>query len=628
MNAAQTTGAAAVWVLGSVIAVDPAGWYPFGPSKWLVVSTGVCALAATTLATSRVTVVPRVQLAMVGLVAVMALAAVWALDAGYAWTGTPERHFGVVTWTLLAVAFAVGVNLVQPARLLWGIAAAGAALGVAATAEALGWEPRVFDVDDRLSATFGSPAYLGAAVAVLLPIAVGIALDTTLARRLRSLAAIGTPLLVVAVLGSGARAAWLGLTLAAFSAGWRQRRKLVPRYSARVWTLAAAVVVITGAAVVVLSPVGPRLSAAFDADAPGGSGRLDEWRVATRVARNHLALGVGPEGYRIAFADGVDADYERSHGRTPAPDRAHSTPLDVLLTGGLAALVIWSACVVLVGRHVWRALGDDRVWIAGVAAALVAHFGGLMVLFPLAEIEPIVWLLAGVVVAGTARPHERRVWVISRSAVTIAAGAALVALAAGITDVVADRRAHRAVDARSRGDAEAAFVHASSAASLRPDELRLHLLKAETARAADRGIVVALDAIDDARAVSPLDPIVVTRRAALLVDRAEATLVPEHAAEATAALADSLRNDPLNAELRVLEGRAARIRFDDDAAEQAWLTAEDLAPQRPTPAAYLALLYVDQGRNAAARDAIGRASKIAPDDPFVRAVRAKVEESS
>ena len=76
---------------------------------------------------------------------------------------TPERHFGVVTWLLLAAAFFVGVNLARPVWLWWGIAAAGAVVGLSASAEALGWEPRVFDVDDRLSGTYGSPAYLGAA---------------------------------------------------------------------------------------------------------------------------------------------------------------------------------------------------------------------------------------------------------------------------------------------------------------------------------------------------------------------------------------------------------------------------------------------------------------------------------
>ena len=204
MSIPRTTVAAAIWVPLVVLAVDPNGWYPFGPSKWLLVSAGVLILGATTtLAAKRVTVVPRVQLIAVVLVAVFALSAAVGIDHTYAWVGTPERHFGVITWALLAVVLFIGINLVRPDLLVWGIAVAGAALGAAATAEAVGWEPRVFDVDDRLSATYGSPAYLGAAVALLVPIVVAATFDGALPRRLRMLAGVSTPLLLVAVLGSG-----------------------------------------------------------------------------------------------------------------------------------------------------------------------------------------------------------------------------------------------------------------------------------------------------------------------------------------------------------------------------------------------------------------------------------------
>jgi len=379
MGAERTTVAAAAWVLLAVLTVDPQGWYPFGPAKWLVVSTGVCALLASTLLARPLTVIPQLQILMLALVGVLAVAAALGLDVRYAWIGTPERHFGFITWLLLAVAFFVGVNLVQPVGLLWGIGAAGFVVGLLSTAEALGWEPRVFAVDDRLSATYGSPAYLGAAVAVLLPLVVSMSFDGSLPRPLRQLAAVATPLLIVAVLGSGARAAWLGLAAASAVVGWRRRHRLVLRYPMRKLIVAGCAATAVGVAIIALSPVGARVASAFDSDAPGGRGRLDEWRVATHVARDHLWLGVGPEGYRIAFAEGVDAAYERAHGRTPAPDRAHSAPIDVLLTGGIGALGLWCVCIVSIARHAWRAFGDDRVWLVGAAAALVAHFVGQLV---------------------------------------------------------------------------------------------------------------------------------------------------------------------------------------------------------------------------------------------------------
>src|SRR3546814_15208205 len=78
--------------------------------------------------------------------------------------------------------------------------------------------------------------------------------------------------------------------------------------------------------------------------------RSEEWRIAARALADHPIAGVGPEGYRIAFADAVDADYQRAHGRDQQPDRAHAAPLDVALAGGLPALAAWFAVMAQIGR--------------------------------------------------------------------------------------------------------------------------------------------------------------------------------------------------------------------------------------------------------------------------------------
>ena len=64
-----------------------------------------------------------------------------------------------------------------------GLLVAGVGVGAVATLEALGWEPDVLDVGSRLTGTFGSSAYLGAATALLLPVALGAALGAGRLRR-------------------------------------------------------------------------------------------------------------------------------------------------------------------------------------------------------------------------------------------------------------------------------------------------------------------------------------------------------------------------------------------------------------------------------------------------------------
>jgi hypothetical protein len=564
----------------SMLAVDPWGWYPFGPVKWALVSTLALAGAALVLRDRPLRVDRRVGLAASALVAWLALAAALGEDPLYAWIGTPERRFGVLTWALCALLLAVGSSLDADRDapvLVRGMLVAGLGVGALATGEALGWEPDVLDVGNRLTGTFGSSAYLGAATALLLPIAVGVALGAG-PRGWRQLAGVASLLLTVAGLGSGARAAWVGLAAAALIAGHAVREQVFAgvrahRRRAALGTLAAAVGAI---AVIVLSPVGSRLADLADDDSAGGRGRVDEWAVAVDVVADHPVVGVGPEGYRTVFDEHVDRGYAVEHGRKVQPDRAHDGPLDLAVAGGLPALLAWLVLAVLVGRALWTSLQEGPGWRRGVAAGLVAHWVGQLLFFPVVELEPVAWLLAGVVLAArparlSARPQPVAVGLLALGAVA--------AVVSGATEVIADHRADDAAAALARGDGRAAIDAAESAADLRPDVVRLHLLAARAALAADQGFQVALGHVDDALDVSPHDPVAELARLTYLVGRAEATRTAAHIEAASGAVERRLRDDRDDPRLWDLAARVAALRGDEAAAEAAHDEAERLAPE-------------------------------------------------
>lgn len=565
----------------ALVAVDPAGWFPFGPVKWLAVSVLVPAGAAVLLARRPLRVAAAPTAAAAALVAWQAAAAAMGEDRFYAWIGTPERHLGVLAWALAALALVAGQSLGTDRErrvVAAGLVAAGVGLGTAAAAEALGWEPAVLDTGDRLSGLVGSPAYLGAAAALLLPALFGVAADRSWARAWRAAAAAATAGLAVAAVGSGARAAWFGLAVAGAATGWAQRARLVRRPRLATGIAVAGVGVL--AVLVVAGPVGARLAGALDAGEPGGRGRLDEWRVAARVIADDPFTGVGPEGYRIAFAGAVDAGYERAHGRDPQPDRAHSAPLDLAATGGVPALAAWLAVTALAGRSVVAALRGDRPWLAGIAAGLVAHAAGSLFLFPVVEIEPVAWLLAGLLVGAVPIDGTpARLRPAPRPALAALGALAALALVAGIADVAADRHARRAADALAAGDGRTAAAAAASATGLRPDAVRLHLLEGR-ARIADRqGFVAGLAAVDRALAVSPDDPVARRERARLLVGRAEATRAPAHVDAARAEVERMLARDPVDSTLWALAAIAADLDGEAGAARRALRRAEDLAPE-------------------------------------------------
>ncbi|MEJ7846321.1 MAG: hypothetical protein WKF93_11820, partial [Acidimicrobiales bacterium] len=200
----------------------------------------------------------------------MAAAAAVGLDPLYGWTGTPERHLGALTWVLLVAALVAG-QVLDAERdgplVATGLAVAALGVGAVATAEALGWEPAVLDAGSRLTGTLGSSAYLGAAVALLAPVAAGIAADGRLARPLRVVAGASLPVLAVAGVGAGARAAWVGLAAADVVLAVARRRAVL-RHPRRAFAGAAGLAA-AAVALAVLSPAGARLGSTFDADEPG-----------------------------------------------------------------------------------------------------------------------------------------------------------------------------------------------------------------------------------------------------------------------------------------------------------------------------------------------------------------------
>ncbi|HVE45371.1 MAG TPA: O-antigen ligase family protein [Acidimicrobiales bacterium] len=606
----------------AVLLVDPRGLAPFGPLKWMAVSAGVLAAAAAVTWGGGMRIVRRPARAWAAFLLVVAVAASRGIDPLYAWIGTPERHLGALTWLLCALAFFVGSSLAEEeGRTLAGSAVAAAAVvGAWAPAEVLGWQPLdLAGGGDRPVGPFGSSAYLGAATLLLGAVALGAALDPAWGRRARIAAAAATAGCGVGLVASGARAAWVGALAAAVGT-------VMARPAARkraIW-LPAAMAVVACAGLAFATGVAGRVPDVVGDDDGGARGRLDEWRVAARVVAANPLLGVGPEGYRIAFGRSVDDAYEKAHGRSPLPDRAHDSLLDVAAAAGLPGLIAYLAVIALTAQMVLRALGRASPWVAGAAAGLVGYFAQSLFLFPLGEIEPLVWLVAGVV-AAQVTAGEELVHLRAPRAVPVAAGAlAAVALVAGSLDVVADRHA-RATLAATPNDGVP--LRPGRAARLRPDALRYRLVAARalSGTGSPSGIDKALKHLDAALRISPRDPVVRSERGRLLLERARRSGSTTHLRTARAALGKLAEDDPRNAEVLLRLGLAEQLSGNGRQAERAWLAAERLAPRSAAASTDLALAYARAGRNAEAAAAARRALARDPTSERARRVLESID---
>jgi O-antigen ligase len=550
-------------VVGSVVVVDPAGLAPFGPAKWWVASTLGFAGVALALRHPTTSCHRRSWWGWLALSGLLTLAALVNGDLKVALLGHPDRHLGVLTWVLFFAVFCAGQQLADSVTTIArGVVLAALALGLYAMWElAFGRPIDVASPTRRLLGPLGSAAYLGAACCLLSPVALGLAMQQAHDRRWRMAGAVGAGMVVVALIGTGTRAAWLGAAVAAVAVAVAAR----PSRRTLLWG--------TFGLVAAMAMVAPRLGD-VSSRRDGGASRLDEWRVATRVIGNHPLLGVGPEGYRIAVVEGIDTSYERAHRRdTVLPDRAHSGPLDVALAGGLGAALLYVALVGFVVWRAWRLLHSRQPLLIGLGAAVIGYAVQQLLLFPVAELDPIWWLFSGLAVALTtvAEPVEAR-----RDGMPVLVGVAAVAMfVGGVLDVAADRLARTAL--RSK-DHLAAIDAAARAVSLRPDNMRYRLVAAEVhlQRGSLADIEAAIAAARRATDWSADDPFAVDELATALSQRAAATGAAADVAAALSRWQRLVDSDPHRASWQLQLGRAAALAGDKDRARAAWTVAADL----------------------------------------------------
>jgi hypothetical protein len=389
------------------------------------------------------------------------------------------------------------------------------------------------------------------------------------------------------------------------------------RWVRRSWPGIASILAVL-VIIAVVSPVGSRVTSSFDFGEGTARGRLDEWQIGAAVAVNHPVTGVGLEGYRIAFAEGVDADYERRYTRRTMPDRAHSGPLDIAVTTGLPGMALYLAATVFLLRRAVRGLVVGPAWVRGVAAGVVAYLAQQWFLFPIAEVDPVFWLFAGLLVAAlpvgsTARVTPPRwLW----GALTVIAAATLLA---GSLDVIADHYVADGVDELTKGNVPEGLLAGDQAAFIRPDSIRYHLMAAAIAAESrsPEGYRAAVHRLDAALDISPRDPILLAEHASFNLRLAQAARDVPTLHAAIAEWKALVAADPVHARYRLELGNGHAIAGNSVEAEEQWLAAADLAPQSTTPLTNLVSLYIDLERMAAATEMLERARLVDPTAPEI-----------
>lgn len=597
--------------MASFVALDPSGWLVFAPVKWTIVTTGTAAIALS-IRTWRANL--RWTLGWTAFLAWGAIVSLTAVDPLYTWLGTPDRHLGLIAWVQFGVWFVAGQSL-DRRSILRSAAITACLVSLIAIAEWLGAPPvELATSGERLTGPFGSPTYLGAALVLLIPLCGGLAADTGERQQWRIVAAVGMAASVAVLVGTQTRAASVALVAAAVI-GFPRLRASDHR---RLISLGLAAVVLVGA----FSPLAGRLAGTL---AEGGQSRLDEWSTGVAAVADRPVLGAGFEGYRIVFGSVVDREYQLAYGRDVLPDRAHNGLLDVAITTGIPGAALYLVAMLRLGAIAVRALRSGSVSEAGIAAAVLAFIIHQQFLFPLAEVDHVFWLCAGLLLAsrgGGERELPRPAW---------AAGALVVLVVfagwMGGRDVAADRSVANAFGALEYPTAVDAVERATQ---LRPDSIRYWLARAEVhAGPQDAGgLERALESVAEAERLSPDDPGVLRSRTRLMTLHAILHGTDQQRLTTESVLQAAIATDPLEPAFRLQRGSLLAVMNQHTGAEDAIQTAIDLDPDSPDGFVALTVLYIDLEDLAAAAGTLAQLRVIAPTDPRIPSLELRVEEMS
>jgi putative inorganic carbon (HCO3(-)) transporter len=401
------------WLLVAILVPLAANMWarqPFEPTKAAILHTLVWAMAGIWLVDSlrgyrsihsQLEGNPLLWPAL-GVAVTQMVATILAVDWRLALWGSYERSQGAITLLSYLLLFLVVTarlrTLPRARRLLAAMVLTSLPLIGLGLGQVLGWDPfgLISDARSPAYATLGRSNFLGAYLAMLLPLTLALTLNAY--DRWKRLTGLGlTAIQAVVIALTLARGAWLsaGTALAVFFLLW-----LWPLL-ARGWRIAMSAGLAAG--------LGSVLAGALLLGGEGGStaARLTIWRASLDLIAQRPLFGFGPDNLGPIFARVYPPQLVYYQGRGVAVDRAHNLLLDWTLTAGmmgtLAGLLLLAVFFLVGWRTAQQAAGSEtRRLLVACLAAVTGNVVGNLVSFDLTATSAATWLLMAVVASAGA----------------------------------------------------------------------------------------------------------------------------------------------------------------------------------------------------------------------------------
>ncbi len=342
------------------------------------------------------------------------LATVFAPDPHLSLHGTSERGQGALTLLSYPLLFLIVASHLRESeqvyRLLVAMVATAAIIVPLSWAEALGWDAigLVSDARSPITATLGRANFVGAYLAILVPLTLGLTLTTTHRwhRRALLLLLAGELSVIVATL---ARGAWLATGVGLAALGLWKIWPSLDRPARRRFIAVALLLCLIGLALGVVY--------VLQAQAGSIAARRTIWSAVVRLIGARPLLGYGPDALSIVFPRVYPPQLVYYQGRDVFVDRAHNLFLDGAVTLGIPGVLahLWwiSAMFALGSRRLALARGTlsevcigtgmprgkAEIVLMACLAAIIGHLADLMVSFDVTATATATWLLMALIAA-------------------------------------------------------------------------------------------------------------------------------------------------------------------------------------------------------------------------------------
>ncbi|MEW6188643.1 MAG: O-antigen ligase family protein, partial [Actinomycetota bacterium] len=379
----------------------------------------------------------------------------------------------------------------------------------------------------RSFATFGNPMYLSAYLTLVLPLALAIFVKGSYPKRFRGLVPLSITLMLICLVFTYARAAWLGFAVSFLFIIFLSLRDI--------WADKKMVLVFMGMVLICAFFVNipskysaytitQRMTSIVQIEKGSAVPRLRMWRQTLSLIADRPLLGSGADTYKLVFPKYKPKGWVIAF-RQPLLDKAHNDFLQVAATMGLlglAAYLWFLGTFFLKGiRTISQTERDyERVLLIGIIAGALGYIVQLQFNFSHLSVAPLFWLFAGL--ACTLQENRKWEWKIfgkpRRLAWIIYGVSGLIALlliVCSLIPVIADIYFSKALNYQHEKRLNEAISYYERAASLNPlEELYLYslgraystkALSAEDPEYAHLYLILAADAFNRSQKLNPCD---------------------------------------------------------------------------------------------------------------------------